>query len=390
MDWIKNLGLNILLIGVSSFVALLCVEGILRFTSFSKLLPYEGVPQHYYTKSRGAGYDISKSFASSTHRFKDGSYTIWSNEFGCFDVPYHGEKEYSLLVGDSFAWGFTAFPDKWGTQLETLLGERILKCGVPGYGTRQELAKAESVLSVHKKPTRIILSYFSNDEGDDASFPNSLVHEGKLIKNLSNDPALSYDELESRLPQFAKWAEEYCMWNMPAHPALQRVKCYLRRHSIVYLLSQSGIKNIIPMDFLKRLGVVNEEPAVAAVATVGNGAHFGNVVAFNSLAGTYGSKLLVVLIPSREDTYSTATTSSYKEIKEALDKERIPFIDPRDDFRRIAVATSSPLYWKEDLHLNEKGNHLLGYLVARYIAETQGDAQLVKTVFDRMSREFGM
>ena len=390
MRLIKNLGLNVLLVGASSFVVLLCIEGALRFTSYVRFLPYEGTPQFYYTASRDAGYDIAPNFASSTHRFKDGSHVIWSNELGCFDVPYRDEKKYSLLVGDSFAWGFTSFEDKWGTHAETLLGERILKCGVAGYGTRQEWVKAKNVLEIHPNPKRIILSYFSNDKGDDEAFPNSLVYEGKIIKNLSADPTLTYEELEKKLSQFAYLARQYCMWNEPAHPLLQKTKCYLRKHSIVYLLVQDGIKNVVPVTLLRRLGIVNEEPVAVEQTDAGETAHFQNILAFKSLAQKSGADLIVVLIPTKEDTYATATTTSYRSVELFLREQKIEYLNPVVDFRRTAAATSSSLYWKEDLHFNEKGNRLLGFIVASYLAKRDRNMELVKTIKEQLQSEFNM
>src|SRR4029078_10187614 len=132
-----------------------------RFTSFRALLPYEGTPRYYYAPDRNSGYTITPNFATSTHRFADSSYPIWSNNLGCFDNAYQGETPYTLLVGDSFAWGFTPFSDKWGTIVERETGERVLKCGVGGYGTIQELANAKEILAeASSSPERIIVSYF--------------------------------------------------------------------------------------------------------------------------------------------------------------------------------------------------------------------------------------
>ena len=109
-------------------------------------------------------------------------YDIWSNELGCFDEPYRGEKDVILLVGDSFTHSYAPFADKWGTRLEKLLHYRVLKCGVNGYGTRQELLKAQEIIArIHRSPRLIIVGYFWNDLLDDSAFPSLTAVDGYLV-----------------------------------------------------------------------------------------------------------------------------------------------------------------------------------------------------------------
>lgn len=371
MHRIKNFLLSVLVAGASIALALLIGEGLLHLTPYNKLLPYQGIPEHYYTESKDAGYDISKNFATSTHRFADATYPLWSNNIGCFDYNAEAKPPYIYLGGDSFTWGFTPFEDKWGVILETSLKERVLKCGVPGYGTKQELIKAKKTLEGMPDPSLILVGYFANDPGDDAAFPNSLVYKGRLIKNLSGDPTLTYEELESRLPQFAQWAEEYCMWNMPAHPALQRVKCYLRNHSIVYLLAQSTVKSLVSKDMLQAIGIVNQEPKPAPVDDSALDAHYEAILGFAALAEQKHAPLVFVFVPSEEDVYSTGETSAYSKEKAFMDEHKISYIDPLPQFREAAAATTAPFYWPHDPHLNSAGNRVLGELVGDYLMQKE-------------------
>ena len=61
-------------------------------------------------------------------------------------------NDYILLVGDSFTHSYAPFPDKWGTRIEKLLHYRVLKCGVTGYGTKQEWLKAAEIISKGPPP----------------------------------------------------------------------------------------------------------------------------------------------------------------------------------------------------------------------------------------------
>lgn len=389
MDWIKRFALNFLFIALSTASMLLITEVALRFTPFVKLLPYDGMALNYYAASRDTGYDISKNAATSTHRFSASTYPIWSNNVGCFDYSYNNEQPYIYLAGDSFTWGFTPFEDKWGTLLESFIGQRVLKCGVPGSGTKQQYIKASTTLETLPNPSHIVVGYFANDKGDDAAFPNSLVYKGRLIKNLSGDPTLTYDQLEARLPQFAEWAQKYCMWNMPAHPGLQRVKCYLRMHSILYLLAQQTIKDIVPVGLLRTIGIVNQNPPSVAATDESEKVHLENVAAFKKLAAAHKSPLLFILIPPLEDVYSTATSTTYATVARFLDEQGIEYFDPLAQFRIAAHATTTSFYWSSDPHLNPIGNHLLGYLVAEYMLTKQGNIEAATAVRQARTAEFG-
>src|SRR5215813_10996749 len=52
-------------------------------------------------------------------------------------------------------------------QLQQYLNERVVKCGVSGYGTMQEYIKAQHVLAQLPRPKLLIVSYFGNDAIDD-------------------------------------------------------------------------------------------------------------------------------------------------------------------------------------------------------------------------------
>ena len=141
--WACNAGLIL----VSIVTVLVGLEIALRFTPYRYLLSRDRHLRYYYQADLRNGFDIAPNVKgkriSVDHRVE---FEIWSNELGCFDRPYHGETDYILLVGDSFTHSYAPFPDKWGTQIEKLLHYRVLKCGVSGYGTKQEFLKAAEII----------------------------------------------------------------------------------------------------------------------------------------------------------------------------------------------------------------------------------------------------
>ena len=112
MGRIRTAVISGLLLVASVSCMLFVAEAALRLTPFSRLLAYDGMPEGYYVLDRELGYDIARNFATSTHRFSDGEYDVWSNELGCFDMPFSASRPFVLLLGDSFAWGFAPFEAK--------------------------------------------------------------------------------------------------------------------------------------------------------------------------------------------------------------------------------------------------------------------------------------
>lgn len=186
---LREFFIGAVLIVVSVTLSVFILEFVLRLTPLVRLLPNPGIPRYYYQADREIGYDIAPNFPTTTSTFRaegltDTSHDIWSNELGCYDIPYHGEQPYVLLLGDSFTWGYAPFDDIWGTVVEKNIGTRILKCGVAGFGTQQELVKAERLLKKLPSPSLLLLAYNANDAADDANMPNRFVYNGMLIPNL--------------------------------------------------------------------------------------------------------------------------------------------------------------------------------------------------------------
>ncbi|MDA0902508.1 MAG: hypothetical protein O3B09_03770, partial [Proteobacteria bacterium] len=152
----------------------------LRFTPYKDLKrevnintkPIKG----YISKDSELGYDINPNIKDRIHQTNEFSYEVFSNQYGCFDYERKVPDDYSLIVGDSFTWGFTPLEKKWTSYLEEKSGLFMLKCGVSGFGTRQELLKAQRVIKqVKKTPKYLILLYYANDLNDDFFF----AHIGK-------------------------------------------------------------------------------------------------------------------------------------------------------------------------------------------------------------------
>lgn len=360
---------------VSGLGTLLVSDAVLRLTPYHAfLLRFVQWPQHYYRADRELGFDISPNFSPATHRFTGGSFAIWSNELGCFDRPYRGEVPYVYLAGDSFTWGFAPFEDKWGTRLEELAGVRVLKCGVTGHGTKQEFLKARRVIGKLASPPKlVIVAYFGNDLHDDAAFPAYVVHDGQLMRRPEDAPR-DLDAMQTKLAEAYQWREKYCNADPRANRMLQRAKCLLTRHSILYNLVTLGVKRWLSVDVLRRVGAVNEATPAPIPPPVDDAAyapHFDTIAAFRDFAVSQGARFLVVLVPLGEDapvpTDVPVPDDLYPRLKAYLHARDIDHLDLTEGFRRAKAHGS--LYWRHDAHWNVRGNRLAGLLVARRVLE---------------------
>jgi hypothetical protein len=61
-------------------------------------------------------------------------------------VKLKKDEPYILAIGDSFTWGYNPLEEKWTSIIERRSGTRVLKCGVPGVGTKYQLQHLRRLL----------------------------------------------------------------------------------------------------------------------------------------------------------------------------------------------------------------------------------------------------
>jgi hypothetical protein len=362
------------------------LETALRFTPYRYLLTRDRHLRYYYQADLEKGFDIAPNVTGKRLSVDNRvEFTIWSNELRCFDEPYRGEPDYLLLVGDSFTHGFAPFPDKWGTQIEKLLHYRVLKCGVTGYGTKQELLKAAEIIAmVRHQPRLIIVGYFWNDLSDDYSFPSLTVIDGFLVD------ASRYKDPKTNQFSKEKLEKQYTFgdrWFSGTYPLSfgEMIRYYLDQHLIIVNLINDATARIFPgkknafADSKRFLAFQDEQPWAREVWK----RHLENLAAFKDLAAANRARLLVVLIPTNTQVYP------FLEADQGLDLERpnkilgrfltaqgIDYLDLLPLMRTYADQQPRPtlnpdkdLYWQHNSHWSIRGEHLVGLLVSRHILE---------------------
>ena len=382
--WALDAGLILL----SIIVVGALLETALRFTSYRHLLTRDRHLRYYYQADLAKGFDIAPNVKakrlSVDHRVE---FDIWSNELGCFDRPYGGEAAYLLLVGDSFTHSYAPFPDKWGTQIEQLLDYRVLKCGVSGYGTRQEWLKAASIIAkVRHQPRLIIVGYFWNDLSDDHSFPSLTVIDGFLVDaGKYKDPKTEQLSKEKLEKQYTFWER----WFSGAHPLRfgEKIRYYLDQHLIVMNLINDALVSFSPgkknaFGLSNKFLAFQDPPPWAREVWK---RHLENLAAFKDLAAANQARLLVVLIPTNTQVYPFLAPHDgidlerpNKVLGRFLQAQGMDYLDLLPLMRTYADQTPRPsldpdrdLYWQHNSHWSIRGEHLVGLLVSRYILEHQ-------------------
>ncbi len=380
MNSIKNKILNAGLILFSVVLVIILLEMILRFTHYNMLITKYEEFRYYYTADLNKGYDIKPNVGKFQSNVDEEVYfPIWSNALGCFDEPYKGESDYILLLGDSFVHGHAPFADKWGSQLEKLLGYRVLKCGVDSYGTKQEFLKGKEIIEMTKtSPRLIVVGYFWPNLDRDYIFPNQTVIDGYLVnqnelKDVKTGEKVSRRNLEEKFGFFSTGP-------------LIKIKNFIKRESIMgrFIISvvkdnimgpaENKIYNNVPIAFLDFPWIENAWQD-----------HFKNIQLIQSLAAQNGAQLLIVIIPTKEQVYpflfgwkSTGLDPQgpNKKLIAFFNRTGIGYMDLLPLFEKYAdqrprkfLSSSKDLYWRYDGHWNIKGNHLVGLLVAKYILE---------------------
>jgi hypothetical protein len=379
------------------FLALLMLEVFVRLSPFG-----EGVRQlqhnltfesSYYGPDEEAGYDIRPNRPHTKYHFSDGCFEIWSNRYGCFDEDFDptDPHPFVLLLGDSFVHSFSAYGNKYGSLLEQLLQERIVKAGVSGYGPKQEYLKARKLIhALNRYPSLTVVAYYiGNDALEDYLFPTRVYAEGCLRRTKSVDAS-------GRI------------WNIePPHGLAVHARDFLKRHSALCWAASEGMKRVFPTTILQSM---MRERLVNCVEPF-RGQHYpgpifmedwfytqgvlekslNELLTIRELVSAKGGDFLVVLVPSKEQVYPYLLDEAYRNldlerpnrfILRFLAEKQVDCLDLLPGFRQRANPTprhelnsSDDLYWKIDGHWNAKGNRLAAELTAAHIKRQREHAQ---------------
>jgi hypothetical protein len=349
------------------------------YGSDSEGAPYilgRSAPRNYHVKHEERGFDIGPN-RRTDHAVEDGvTYPIWSNSIGCFDIEHASYDRYVYLAGDSTAWGYTPFDDKFGTILERKTGKQILKCGVDHTGQWHQLSKlVEIVEKIGTLPETILLSYNSNDVPNDYTHPHSTVISGWKLDMvlLKDDLALhrySFEEVrkefdtwlkavgEKRIPD--SWPEKFkarvMQFSLTAQLAnllIRKAASRMTRGSEASGKSRerelNGLYSLPQDDDGKQWYVDNPFAQRNKEA----------LLAFKRFAEKNGVRLIVALMPLKRS--GIVREQYYEQVRRFLDSNDIEFIDPAFSLNDRGVWKD--LFWEIDHHLDPTGNEVIAEIL---------------------------
>jgi lysophospholipase L1-like esterase len=320
-------------------------ELILRTPMIRKRILHETFSVNYFVPHTSRTYDIAPS-VEGTFYFHGPPFRVESDKFGCISATIPNGKPYVLVVGDSVAWGYAAYEEKWTTLIQNIISEDIINCGVPGYTTYQELDKAREVIArIGYPPKIIILQYtYFNDLWEELLAP-SRIQRGTFIE--INFIISSLDPLKfiHKSPDLVQ---------APSHWLLALLLEQFVRQKLKYFIGTGIDSNLIP----------ELDPAKSSWLREAWRSHLHHLQAFSGLAQQIGAKSVAIYFGNWTPGVSWPMEGA---VGESLKRQADAFADASGAIanysRRMGRPPDGDTIWANDGHPSPKGQRLMAAAV---------------------------
>lgn len=273
-----------------------------------------------------------------------------------------------LTFGDSFTFCWTELKDCWVRQLQDRNDWHVFDAGIPGTGSSGQLALMKEIAPPYQ-PKLIVWQWFNNDITDNYDLARARNETPELQTGIVGDPvppASGLSKYSAVIALLKATTERARAGSNPnAKPPLyanvtigNRVMSIHTANTpypsaLLYPNNQYGLERDLK----------NKAEAVA-------------------LAQSLNAKLLIVLIPAKEESYADALIAqgllsadyiaqigeSRRRIMDECAKQGWLCLDPLPEFQK-AVKAGQTLYYQFDAHLDPSGNKLLADLVEATIKD---------------------
>ena len=318
-------------------------------------------PRGYNVVDPITGFDIQKNVVPVTFNMADGSFSIFSNDIGCFDHHNLNEikaaKSYDYFAGDSFAWGYGNYEHNIPSTYEKTSGRFTVKCGIIHSGQRHQFEKFQrTVKLIGHQPKRVILTFYENDVANDYAYPHTTVIEGYEVDTYKFDTG-QFQLVARDMDQIQK--DILAGINPKSQSWKVRTDAWLDSHSISWNLIKIGIEQTKPRELATIYGIsegVNYgKDKGYATAEVSKKNREALDLWFND-AKKQKYELILILIPPK---LHHANTNYYGGLREYLSARNIRYYDLTEPFYE-SKKRSEALYWLNDGHLHNEGNVFVG------------------------------
>ncbi len=252
---------------ISTVVCLILLEAAFRVIPFSfvkgikerqsvRQAKAEVHPKGLYTMNSAIGWTLTPGFKG---RFiKEGfDILVDANEDGLRDHSYGPKPENTLRIlglGDSFAFGWgvereESFYKVLETRLNNAPGEKkafeVINAGIPGFGTFEAVALAESIGLKYEPDIVIIAFYEGNDYSNNGEAPRAREIREEYLADIvkKNSPILDFATKNSVLADFVKSRMASVIQKTHLSRDLEKTKQYLL--DLKSVLAQKGIPFVL-------------------------------------------------------------------------------------------------------------------------------------------------
>jgi hypothetical protein len=322
-------------------------------------------PRDYNVADPVMGFDIVKNVAPVAFNMADGSFSIFSNDIGCFDHHTLDEiqkaKSYDYFAGDSFAWGYGNYEQNIPSTYEKLSGRFTVKCGIIHSAQRHQFEKFQrTVKLIGTQPKRVILTFYENDVANDYAYPHTTVIEGYEVDTYKFDTG----QFQLVARDMNQIKQDILAGVNPRTQSLPiQVDAWLDQHSLTWNLLKVGTKEA-------------QGKELATIYGISEGVNYGKDKGYESAdvskknregldlwindSKKHKYELILILIPPK---IHHANTNFYGGIRDYLVAKNLRFYDLTEPFA-ASKKRSEQLYWLNDGHLNNEGNVFVGQFLA--------------------------
>ena len=276
-----------------------------------------------------------------------------------------------VVLGDSFTFCFTELSDCWVTRLENDTGLGLVNLGLPVTGSHSHWLVLRDFGKEYEPPL-VIWQFFGNDFNDDYGLFTS---QGK-IEPVAAPSNLQFDE-----------GGDGALTGLRAHSALYAVlETILTGHRNYDDPVAQGFEDryqvTLPSGERLQFGQTYEPQAMDmswAANRAGLEISRDALSMAQELIASWDGRLVVILVPTREEVYQQFTRSAMGDELERIVSARLAMLDLCTDLDLLCydaladlqerAENGALLYYEDDLHLNPLGNQVFAELVAGWLAQ---------------------
>ena len=313
-------------------------------------------PKGLFIKDKKNGYKLAKNFKGK-HVFQDFSYSVKTNNYGCFENDINKINAEILILGDSHVWGYVKSEDRYSNILRNRYNFKTYNCAITGSGTLQQKNIYLNLLENGFKPKIIVLGYtVFNDVEDDTLFPEYAVWNGILFKNrdffIENNGFANFNKIEELPISF-----------------FRKIKSILHRNSSIYrytyrlknkLINKSKNNNI-DTPILNRLSetrlIFNYKKENKYLFD----RNINNIKELANLARENNANLIIAPTPTNNKYCSDSFKKSIEYIYNNLKFDNLDIVNSKN-------CIEESYFYPINGHLNEKGHKYMAKKISEFLS----------------------